>query len=151
VAAVLTVLLKGATLPGLSRLALRTEVQGTAHGVSEGAGPGCASSLARPLAAPKPGAASRRAEASPAGSASVPAGLAATDEAKEASAAKSLAALAGQAAEAETALRPAGKIRLGGATYDAVSEGGYIEAGTKVVVLRISSGNLVVRASSQAG
>jgi len=114
-AAVATILLKGASLPGLSRLALRTEVQGTSHGGGD--------TLA--VAAPPDGT---------------------PDAAREASFAHSQAALVGQTGEAETILRPAGKIRLGGATYDAVSEGGFIEAGAKVIILRISSGNLVVRA-----
>jgi len=121
VAAVATILLKGASLPGLSLLALRTEVQGTAHGSTQ--------PTLRPVG---------RGQGEGDGT---------LDAAKEASQAHSLAALVGQAAEAETTLRPAGKIRLGGATYDAVSEGGYIEAGAQVVILRISSGNLVVRAS----
>ncbi|MCY3021952.1 MAG: NfeD family protein [Planctomycetota bacterium] len=57
-----------------------------------------------------------------------------------------LAGLVGQVAVAETVLVPAGKVRLGGVTYDAVSDGAFIEAQSKVVILRVSSGNLVVRA-----
>ena len=45
----------------------------------------------------------------------------------------------------ETALRPAGKIRLDGRTYDAVSEGGFIDAGRPVRVLRSQGSALVVR------
>ena len=104
-AAVVTALLKGAHLPGLSRLALRAELKsttttfegsGTAAFVSNGNG--------------------------------------------------DISALIGKTADAETVLRPAGKIRLSGATYDAVSEGSYIDAGAKVVVLKVSAGTLVVRA-----
>lgn len=109
-AAIVTALLKGASLPGLSRLALRAEVQSTAHGG------GAAAAVAAPVAeelAPQP---------------------------------EPLMALVGQHGIAETILRPAGKIRLGGITYDAVSEGDFIEPGTQVVVLRVAGGNLVVRA-----
>jgi membrane-bound serine protease (ClpP class) len=59
---------------------------------------------------------------------------------------RKLIALIGQNATTETVLRPAGKIRLEGVTYDAVSEGAFIEPGSKVVVLRVAAGNLVVRA-----
>ncbi|MDR1519360.1 MAG: ATP-dependent Clp protease proteolytic subunit [Planctomycetota bacterium] len=44
-------------------------------------------------------------------------------------------ALIGQAGTAETALRPAGKVRLdSGAVADVVTDGGYIEAGRRVIV-----------------
>ena len=54
--------------------------------------------------------------------------------------------LIGQQGDTETVMRPSGKVRLGGATYDAVSEGAFLEAGVKVVVLRVSANGLVVRA-----
>jgi membrane-bound serine protease (ClpP class) len=106
VGAIVTFLLRGASLPGLSRMALRAEVQGTAHAVDI---PVAASMDMQAVADP-------------------------------------LNELIGQTADVETVLRPAGKVRLGGITYDAVSEGGYIEPHTKVVILRAVSGNLVVRA-----
>lgn len=51
----------------------------------------------------------------------------------------------GTAGEAVTDLRPAGKIRVGGERIDAVSEGEFITAGSKVTVLGWRSGNAVVR------
>ncbi len=58
--------------------------------------------------------------------------------------ASKLSALAGMTGTAETVLRPAGKVRLDGATYDAVSEGGFIDPGTPVRVLRAQGSALVV-------
>ncbi len=55
--------------------------------------------------------------------------------------------LVGRDCVTETVLRPAGKIRLDGKTYDAVSEGGFIEAGSLVRVLRSQGSALVVRKS----
>lgn len=52
--------------------------------------------------------------------------------------------LVGKTGEAVTILRPSGKIRLNGKTYDAVSEIGYIEPKDKVVVNRYESGQLYV-------
>ena len=57
----------------------------------------------------------------------------------------SLEALIGQSGTVEAVLRPAGKVRLNGVTYDAVSEGGYLQAGANVKVLRVSSNGLIVR------
>ena len=57
------------------------------------------------------------------------------------------ASAVGKIAVVETVLRPAGKIRLEGNTYDAVSEGEFIDAGKKVRVLRSQGYALVVRAS----
>lgn len=56
------------------------------------------------------------------------------------------ASAVGKIAVVETVLRPAGKIRLDGKTYDAVSEGDFIDAGEKVLVLRSQGYALVVRA-----
>ncbi|MEI6232992.1 MAG: NfeD family protein [Planctomycetota bacterium] len=56
-----------------------------------------------------------------------------------------LEALTGLEGAAETMLRPAGKVRLNGATYDAVSEGGFIEPGAFVRVIRAQGSALVVR------
>ena len=58
-----------------------------------------------------------------------------------------LSALVGLSGTAETMLRPAGKVRLEGATYDAVTEGDFIEPGTKILVLRTQGSALVVRSS----
>ncbi len=103
VGSLITGLIKGAKLPGLSRLALQAEMRSTSTDFDAAGTAGAAS-----------------AEASRDG-------------------------LIGQTADAETVLRPAGKVRLGGATYDAVSEGDYVDAGAKAVVLRVSAGTLVVR------
>jgi membrane-bound serine protease (ClpP class) len=59
--------------------------------------------------------------------------------------ARSLAPLVGQTAVVESVLRPSGKIRYGDATYDAISEGDYIEGGSKVVILKVANATLVVR------
>ncbi|HLX64386.1 MAG TPA: NfeD family protein [Planctomycetota bacterium] len=59
-----------------------------------------------------------------------------------------LSALTGMSGVAETVLRPAGKVRLEGITYDAISEGGFIEAGVKVIVLRAQGSAVVVRATA---
>ncbi len=101
VAVVITGLIKGARLPGISRLALQTQV-----GTPAMAGAGGAAALAAPP----------------------------------------LSALVGQHGAAETVLRPAGKVRLGGVTYDAVSEGSFLEPGAAVVVMRVTGNGLVVRA-----
>ena len=61
-----------------------------------------------------------------------------------------LAVHVGKAGVAETVLRPSGKVRMDGVTYDAVSESAFIEAGSEVVVLRIYGGNLVVRSKGEA-
>jgi membrane-bound serine protease (ClpP class) len=99
VVVVLTGLLRGAKLPGFSRMALQTEVAANVNS-------------ARPEAA---------------------------------AAAGNTPTLVGQSATTETVLRPAGKVRLGGVTYDAVSEGSFLDPGTNVVVLRMQGTTLVVR------
>lgn len=63
-------------------------------------------------------------------------------------AATRLGALVGMAGTAETMLRPAGKIRVEGVTYDAVSEGDFIEPGTRIIVLRTQGSALVVRVAA---
>ncbi len=52
---------------------------------------------------------------------------------------------AGETGEALTLLRPVGKARFGGEAYDARAEGDFIKAGTPVVVLRIETGEVIVR------
>lgn len=55
------------------------------------------------------------------------------------------ASLLGQEGVAETVLRPAGKVRLGGISYDATAEGAWIESGRKVRVLEVRATGLLVR------
>jgi len=107
VGTIITGLVKGAKLPGLSRLALQTEMRSTTTNFDVAATTGTAANSSLET---------------------------------------QHATLIGQSADTETVLRPAGKVRLNGVTYDAVSEGEYVNAGTKVVVLRVSAGTLVVRA-----
>jgi membrane-bound serine protease (ClpP class) len=51
----------------------------------------------------------------------------------------------GTTGTALTDLRPAGKIRANGRRLDAVSEGGFIQVGAKVVIVAWRSGEAVVR------
>ena len=115
IAAVVTAFIKGAKLPGLSRLALRAEVPSGATGCG---------SLPPVVVA-----------------------LAETQTAVSQPAAPET--LIGQQGVTETSLRPFGKVRLGGRTYDAVSELAFLEPGVKVVVLRVSASGLVVREAAQ--
>ncbi len=50
----------------------------------------------------------------------------------------------GRTGFAESVLRPSGIVRIDGARMDAISQGGYIQAGTKVKVLRLEGGSIVV-------
>jgi membrane-bound serine protease (ClpP class) len=102
VAAAVIGLLKGAKLPGLSRMALKSEVSSTFN------------------TAEVP----------------VPVVMAPPDHRED---------LTGRTGVAETVLRPSGKVRLDDATYDATSEGAFIEAGSKVLVLKTSGACLIVR------
>ena len=45
-----------------------------------------------------------------------------------------------------TDLRPAGKIEVDGETLDAMTEGGFIGRGTEIVILKIETNTLIVRA-----
>lgn len=54
-------------------------------------------------------------------------------------------ALLGHAGIAETTLRPSGKVRLDGMTYEATADGAWVEAGRKVKVLEVRPTGLVVR------
>lgn len=58
---------------------------------------------------------------------------------------KELDSLIGQSGEAVTDLRPGGKVRIAGETYDAISDGTFVEHGSQVVVSATSSGQVVVR------
>lgn len=53
--------------------------------------------------------------------------------------------LAGKKGQALTVLRPGGKIEIDGEIYDAISEGGFIEKGTNIVVTKHSTSSLVVK------
>lgn len=53
----------------------------------------------------------------------------------------------GKTGFAKTDLRPSGKIEIDGNWYDAVSNDGFIENGTNIVVSKIENYNLVVRKS----
>ena len=46
---------------------------------------------------------------------------------------------------AETPLRPAGAVRAGGRRIDAMAEGGLIERGEKVRIIRVSGSSCIVR------
>lgn len=53
--------------------------------------------------------------------------------------------LVGQEGQAVTPLRPAGKVRIGGRRFEAETEGGFIERGQAVRVLRTEAGRTIVR------
>ncbi len=53
--------------------------------------------------------------------------------------------LAGQMGVAATPFRPAGIIEVAGRRVDAVSEGGFVSAGTPLQVLRVEGGRIIVR------
>lgn len=53
--------------------------------------------------------------------------------------------LLGKTGESVTPLRPAGTIVIGSERIDAVSEGGYIDAGKKVEVVKVEGSRIVVR------
>lgn len=55
----------------------------------------------------------------------------------------------GRTGIAESVLRPAGIVRIDGARLDAISQGGYIETGTKIKVLRIEGGSVVVESCNE--
>jgi membrane-bound serine protease (ClpP class) len=53
--------------------------------------------------------------------------------------------LVGRHGVAETALRPAGKATIGGKRVDVVTDGGFLEAGERVVVAEVDGPKIVVR------
>ncbi len=55
--------------------------------------------------------------------------------------------LVGKRGVAETVLRPSGKVLIDGTSYDAVALGAMIDKGTSIVVEKIESSQLYVRAS----
>ena len=52
--------------------------------------------------------------------------------------------LLGQTGQALTTLRPAGRVKFGDRVVDVVSEGGYIERGSAVQVLKVAGNRVVV-------
>ena len=54
-------------------------------------------------------------------------------------------ALLGQTGQAVTTLRPAGRAQFGERVVDVVSEGGYIERGQQVEVLKVAGNRVVVQ------
>src|SRR5690606_33488604 len=53
--------------------------------------------------------------------------------------------LIGKQGFAKTALRPSGKIDVDGVWYDAVSNDGYIDSGTQIIVNKIENYNVIVK------
>ncbi len=58
--------------------------------------------------------------------------------------------LLGQTGEAVTTLRPAGRAQFGERVVDVVSEGGYIERGMQVEVLKVAGNRVVVQSVQSA-
>lgn len=58
---------------------------------------------------------------------------------------------AGAVGEASTALRPSGTARIGGRRVDVVTEGAFIEAGARIVVVQTDGMRVVVRAQREGG
>jgi membrane-bound serine protease (ClpP class) len=55
----------------------------------------------------------------------------------------------GQQGETTSRLRPAGKARFAQAVVDVVSEGAFIDKGTKVTIIEVTGNRVVVRAAEQ--
>ena len=55
-----------------------------------------------------------------------------------------LSGLVGKEGTALTFMRPAGKVEIDGGVYDAVTDTGVVEQGTKVRVVRFENAQLVV-------
>ncbi|MCA9056251.1 MAG: hypothetical protein KDA75_20620, partial [Planctomycetaceae bacterium] len=58
--------------------------------------------------------------------------------------------LTGQQGVAFTMLRPSGKIRVHGELLDAVSNAGYIAAGTPIEIMEVASNRMIVRPSDES-
>lgn len=56
----------------------------------------------------------------------------------------SFLALKGKTGTAQTVLRPGGKVLIEGEVYDAVTEGGFIDKGEEVVVIKVGTAQLYV-------
>jgi membrane-bound serine protease (ClpP class) len=59
-----------------------------------------------------------------------------------------LSKLIGKTGEASSALHPTGKVDVEGQKYDAVSEGDFLSAGSKIIVTGVRSNQLVVTSIS---
>lgn len=53
--------------------------------------------------------------------------------------------LVGKVGFAETPFKPAGKISINGEIFDAISQGKYIEKGSKVKIVSVKSNKIVVK------
>ncbi|MCZ7646712.1 MAG: hypothetical protein M5U26_15735 [Planctomycetota bacterium] len=122
-----TALIAGVRLPGVSRLALGREV-------GRRGAPALAGAHAGEPDAPLFG---------PNTTISAPASAAAAPPVKSK---RPPAELVGKEAQAETVLRPAGKVRFEGVSYEATAEGEWIEAGAMVKILKVGPFGLIVRA-----
>jgi membrane-bound serine protease (ClpP class) len=58
-------------------------------------------------------------------------------------------ALIGQRGEALTPLRPAGRARFGDGAVDVVSEGGFVERGAEVAVVKVAGNRVVVQLAAK--
>jgi len=61
------------------------------------------------------------------------------------SSSKDYSHLLGKAGKASTPMRPSGMVEIEGKRYDAVSEGGYVDAGETIEVLQVEGYRIVVR------
>jgi membrane-bound serine protease (ClpP class) len=66
---------------------------------------------------------------------------------EDAKSAPSLSALVGKDGTTATVLRPSGKVIIDGAYYDGISQSGFIDKGTKVVVVRFENAQVYVEAA----
>ena len=57
--------------------------------------------------------------------------------------------LLGQRGEALTPLRPAGRARFGDSAVDVVSEGGFVERGAEVAVVKVAGNRVVVQLAAK--
>jgi membrane-bound serine protease (ClpP class) len=70
--------------------------------------------------------------------------VALTADLEQAKSTPSLSALVGQEGITATVLRPSGKVIIDGAHYDAISESGFIDKGTHVLVVRFENAQIYV-------
>ncbi len=68
-----------------------------------------------------------------------------TDEGYTAGIDQSTVPPVGTEGEVVSTLRPSGKVIFNDRLYDVISEGSFIEKGTKVIVIRTENGNIIVR------
>lgn len=123
IVAIVVVLVGGIRLPGFGRLALGTDV-------------GRSKSLVKLVEAKEPEPPKKPAPAPvPAKGGTTTKALPRVDTGK----------LSGTTGVTETILRPSGKVRIGGASRDAIAEGAWIEKGRKVKVVSIGPTGIVVR------